>query len=236
MIIYGLMKFIEQIPERYDRMIGFLTLGGHLRARERMLAQLRPGSRVLDIGCGTGAFLIEAARKGALGWGVDASGPMLRVFKKKLETLPAEERGRITVLQQSAALLDKTFAGQQFDLIASSLALGEMPPIVLETVLRQVPGLLAPGGKVLICDELWPSGKWRSLLYTAILGLTFVPNFVLTRTVIRPVQDLEGKMARAGLTVRGRQDFALGVVSLVEAEKAEMAEGAENAAKAGKPA
>ncbi len=221
MIIYGLMKFIEQIPERYDRLIGWLTLGGHLTARDRMLAAVAPGRRVLDIGCGTEAFLIEAARRGAQGWGVDTSGPMLRVFRRKLAAEPAEVRERIAILHQSASLLGKTFAGRPgFDLVTSSLALGEMPPIVLEAVLRQIPAVLAPGGRVLICDELWPETTWRSLFYTGLLAMTFVPNFILTRTVIRPVKGLPGKLAAAGLRVTGRHDFAGGVVSLLEAEQA----------------
>ncbi len=217
MIIYGLMKFIEQIPERYDRMIGFLTLGGHRSAHKRMLARIRPGMRVLDLGCGTGAVLLAAAKKGAIVTGIDAALPMLDVCRRKVDELPAEVRARITLVHRSASLLEKTLGDQRFDVITSSLMLGELPDIVLTEVLRQLPGLLAPGGRVLVCDELWPESKARSLLYSLILAVTFVPNFILTRTMIRPVADLPGKMRRAGLDPVQRQDFALGVVSLLEA-------------------
>lgn len=218
MIIYGLMKFIEQIPERYDRMIGFLTLGGHRTARRRILARTRASTRILDIGCGTGTFLIRAAERGAVCTGVDAALPMLTVFKRKLEGC-SELAGRITLLNQSATLIGRTLEGQKFDLITASLVLGEMPPIVLDSVLAQLPALLAEGGRVMICDELWPEGKWRSLLYSVLLAMTFVPNFILTRTMIRPVKGLEDRLEKAGLRVLRRTDFALGVVSLIEAER-----------------
>lgn len=217
MIIYGLMKFIEQIPERYDKMIGFLTLGGHKGARRRMLALCQPGVNVLDIGCGTGSFLVEAAKRGATGVGVDASRSMLEVFRKKIEGKPFSER--LTVIQHSATQLQQALGEKRFELITASLMLGELPPLVLTAVLEQIPGLLAPGGRVLIADELWPENRLRSFFYSLILAVTFVPNFILTRTMIRPVKGLEDKLRAAGLRVVSRTDYHLGVVSLLEAVK-----------------
>lgn len=219
MIIYGLMKFIEQIPERYDRMIGFLTLGGHKPARRRLLGLVRPGMRVLDLGCGTGSFLLAAARKGAICTGIDASLAMLAVAEGKLAAAP-ELRARVTLRHHSASLLGRACAGQTFDLVCASLMLGELPDLVLQAVLRQVPALLAPGGRFAVIDELWPEGRLRSVIYNLILAITFVPNFILTRTMIRPVHDLPRRLAEAGLAVRERRDFAGGVVTLLLAERA----------------
>lgn len=217
MIIYGLMKFIEQIPERYDRMIGWLTLGGLQHARQAMLATVKPGMRVLDVGCGTGSFLLEAAARGATCVGVDAALPMLEVFRRKLALAPVEVQNRITIVHQSASLLNRAASPGSFDLVTSSLMLGELPPIVLEAVLKQIPEMLLPNGQVLICDELWPRERWRSLVYSFVLAVTFVPNFILTRTMIRPVKGLEERLTRHGLQVLERNDFAWGVVSVVRA-------------------
>lgn len=219
MIIYGLMKFIEQIPERYDKMIGFLTLGGHKGARRRMLSFCKPGAAVLDIGCGTGSFLIEAAKRGATGVGIDASRSMLEVFRKKIEGKPSADR--LTIVQHSATMVGQAVGDKRFDLITASLMLGELPPLVLTAVLEQLPGLLAPGGRVLIADELWPENRFWSALYSIILAITFVPNFILTRTMIRPVKDLPEKLRAAGLRVVARTDYHLGVVSLLEAVRAD---------------
>lgn len=216
MIIYGLMKFIEQIPERYDRMIGFLTFGGHVSARNQILSIVKPGTRILDIGCGTGTFLIQAACKGAICTGVDVSNSMLRVFKKKISDDSLESK--ISILNQSATLLRKSLPGQKFDIISLSLVLGEMPSIVQNAVLGQLPALLSPSGKVMICDELWPSSAIRSFLYSVILAITFVPNFILTRTLIRPIKGIEEKLEKAGFCIKSQNQFAFGVVTLIEAE------------------
>ncbi len=214
MIIYGLMKFIEKIPERYDRMIGYLTFGGHTKARDEILNRITPGARVLDIGCGTGAFLLEAAKRGAICTGVDSSMSMLRVFKERTAT--GSGASQIRTYNQSAALLKKTFQNEKFDLVSASLMLGELPDIVLQEVLNQIPGLLSENGVFFICDELWPEDKLRSFLYKIILAVTFVPNFILTRTMIRPVSGLPGRLEKAGLKVLSRRDYAGGIVTLLE--------------------
>lgn len=214
MIIYGLMKFIEAIPERYDRMIGYLTFGGYHRAHQEMLDHIRPGDSILDIGCGTGSFLMKAAGRGAKCAGIDASMSMLRVCQNRFDQDPPEAPVRI--FNRSAALLTKTFPEEKFRIITASLMLGELPEIVLREVLRQIPEVLADDGCFLICDELWPEQTWRSLLYSLIMAVTFIPNFILTRTMIRPVKNLADKLDAAGLFIVKRTDYALNVVSLLE--------------------
>jgi SAM-dependent methyltransferase len=56
-------------------------------------ADLRPGERVLDIGCGNGATTIEAARRvrpGGTALGVDLSPPMLELAGKRAEAAGAD--------------------------------------------------------------------------------------------------------------------------------------------------
>ncbi len=50
---------------RYDLLIGLVTLGGEQAFRQRIthLAQLQPGERVLDVGCGTGMLAMEALQR-----------------------------------------------------------------------------------------------------------------------------------------------------------------------------
>jgi SAM-dependent methyltransferase len=46
-------------------------------------AAVRPGDRVLDVGCGTGQLTREAARAGGAALGVDLSGPMLDLARRR---------------------------------------------------------------------------------------------------------------------------------------------------------
>jgi SAM-dependent methyltransferase len=47
-------------------------------------ADLKPGERVLDIGCGVGAFLRLAADRGAQPHGLDASEPLIELARERL--------------------------------------------------------------------------------------------------------------------------------------------------------
>ena len=47
-------------------------------------AHVRPGMRVLDIGCGRGESLVWLSRQGAMAWGVDYSSDALRIARRTL--------------------------------------------------------------------------------------------------------------------------------------------------------
>ena len=76
------------IAQRYDRIAGLIGvfdrlffLPPHLRRRAAARLDLKPGNRVLEIGCGTGRnlpFLREAVGRSGKVYGVDLSTGMLR--------------------------------------------------------------------------------------------------------------------------------------------------------------
>jgi len=47
------------------------------------LFQVKPGMRILDVGCGTGNFSVKLARKGALVTGIDISEKMLAIARRR---------------------------------------------------------------------------------------------------------------------------------------------------------
>jgi len=76
---YVYMKILESQPRRYERGIALLSLGQSEKMKKRLIADLvRPKTRLLDIGCGTGTAAILAARAGAHVTGFDVSAPMNR--------------------------------------------------------------------------------------------------------------------------------------------------------------
>lgn len=107
------------------------------------LAGLRPGWRVLDAGCGTGAVTIRAARAVTPGGhvtGIDLAPQMLR--RAAAEGRRHHQTPHVTLQQADAA--DPPFPPASFDAILASLLLYLLPDPA--AALARWHDLLAPGG------------------------------------------------------------------------------------------
>lgn len=82
---YVYMKALEKKAEKYDKGIRYLTLG-RLPKIKRYISDnlICKNDTVLDIGMGTGTFLILCANKGAITIGIDNSEKMLEVAKRNI--------------------------------------------------------------------------------------------------------------------------------------------------------
>jgi len=97
-----------------------------------------PGSRVLDLACGTGAMVRRLAARlpDALLFGADLSRNQLRAARQRSPWLP--------LVQSDAAALP--FRAGTFDVVHWSWLLEHVPRERAVDILRQVRGVLAPGG------------------------------------------------------------------------------------------
>ncbi|CAL9278027.1 class I SAM-dependent methyltransferase [Streptomyces rochei] len=114
--------------------------GQDVHGEARLCAALvPPGSRVLDAGCGTGRVLVELARLGYDGVGVDRDASMLAVARRSAP--------RLTWVQADLADLDPSTAGAGFDLV---VAAGNVFPLLAPgtegAVAAALAGVLRPGG------------------------------------------------------------------------------------------
>ena len=100
------------------------------------------GYHVLDVGCGTGYFARELARRGASVRGIDIS---LRMIEHARRAEEAEPLG-VTYVVDDAANLGAHFDPESFDLAAACLSLQDMPRI--PDVLRAVRTVLRPAGRM----------------------------------------------------------------------------------------
>ena len=117
-------------------------------ASEFMARQpLRPGSRVLDVACGTGNLAVIAARRGCVVSGVDIAGNLIEQARARA----AAEKLRIDFKQGDAEAMP--FEASQFDLVVSMFGVmfAPRPNIAAAELLRAT----KPGGQVALAN--WTS-------------------------------------------------------------------------------
>ncbi|HKJ26442.1 MAG TPA: methyltransferase domain-containing protein [Anaerolineales bacterium] len=103
----------------------------------------KAGMNILDVGCGTGAFLAFYQRYKCNLYGIDMSPAMMTIARERLGT-------GVNLHLGSAA--DMPYEDDFFDFVVSMLVLHEMdPPLRLE-VLGEINRVLKPGGRVLLID------------------------------------------------------------------------------------
>lgn len=125
----------NRIGGRYDE--AFPHKEGQVAAGEWMIKQLKPGSRVLDVGCGTGAPTAQQfADAGCEVTGVDISPVMLELARKNVPTG--------TFLERDVLELDGSLG--VFDAVTAFFSLLMLPRAEIEQALRRIHSVLAPGG------------------------------------------------------------------------------------------
>jgi SAM-dependent methyltransferase len=119
-------------------------------------AQLRPDDLVVDIGCGSGEAVREAAARlqGGRVTGVDPTPAMIR-FARELSSSHAG-RDRIQFLAGSAEDLPLPDASATVAMAINSLHHWQNPTAGLAEAMR----VLAPGGRLLIADEEPAKSCW----------------------------------------------------------------------------
>jgi SAM-dependent methyltransferase len=135
--------------------IDFLRYGAGLKAIIRKAGYLRPGMRILDVGCGTGVLtrgMVEIARErgleGIVFQGFDLTAAMLDLFRDwmaRTGTAGIELR-QGNVLEPAHLPAD----WKDYDLIVSSAMLEYLPKDRLSEVLARIGARLAPGGRLLV--------------------------------------------------------------------------------------
>ncbi len=210
------MKWLETTPKDYDRGIRLLTLGRLRRIKETIVREyVRKGTRVLEIGCGTGTLTIMMARQGGLVTAIDASPAMLAEARKEIEA--KELSGQITLKFMDASLIGERFPPNSFDLIVSTLVLSELSPDEQRYVLEACSRLLAPGGRLLIADETLPRRLSARLIFYLIRLPLVLLTWLLTRTTTTALRDFDALLSQTGFDVHPVEAFLGGSLVFYEA-------------------
>jgi len=107
---------------------------------------LKEGDRVLDVGCGWGAFPLRAAtRYGASVVGITLSPPQAELARRRAEEAGVGDRVEIRVMDYR----DLAAGGERFDAIASIGMVEHVGEVQIDEYARTLAGLLGPGGRLL---------------------------------------------------------------------------------------
>ncbi len=210
------MKWLQTSPKDYDRGIQILTLGRLRRLKERIVRDyVHAGGHVLEIGSGTGTLTTLMARGGASVMGIDASLTMLAEARKRVAAEGLEQS--VTLKHMDATLIGDSFPPGSFDMIVSTLVFSELSPDEQRYVLKACIGLLAPGGRLLIADEVIPTRPLAKLLFYLIRWPLVMLTWLLTHTSTAALRDFDSLLAECGFRSRSVASYLGGSLVLYEA-------------------
>ncbi|HNR43529.1 MAG TPA: class I SAM-dependent methyltransferase [Methanofastidiosum sp.] len=111
---------------------------------------LKKGDTLLEIGCGTGEFCIEAAKRCSKIIALDVSKNMLEYAKNK-----ASNREITNISFVNAGFLSYQHEGKPVDLVVSSIALHHLPDFWKLMALKNINSMLKEKGKFYLHDVVF---------------------------------------------------------------------------------
>ena len=151
------MKILEKDPKSFDEEFQKLFPERKI-IYDLEISKIRENGRVLEIGCGTGQFALELAKKGAEVIAIDSSQEMITYAKgKNLES-------SLNVQFIHGDFLDPEIfkfleSKGPFDFIVSNFALSEFTSLQQQLFLKSSSFLLCSEGKFLLATETAPTKR-----------------------------------------------------------------------------
>jgi demethylmenaquinone methyltransferase/2-methoxy-6-polyprenyl-1,4-benzoquinol methylase len=155
-------RLFHTIADRYDLITRVLSFGRdrHWKGRLTALAGPRPGTRALDLACGTGDIAFALSARGARVIGLDLTHRMLQLAE-------AKRRDDADVRFVTGDMMALPFADASVDLVTTGYGIRNVPRI--EPALAEIRRVLRPGGLLLSLDFDKPSNAILRAVYLGYL-------------------------------------------------------------------
>ena len=161
------------IARHYDLLNDLQSFGLHRLWKRRVvrLARPRPGDRALDLCCGTGDIAFALARRGAETTGLDFSGKMLEVARRRrqkseaggLNTIPNSQLQTPVFIQGDAQAIP--FPDNSFDIVTVGYGLRNLAD--WKRGLDEMNRVARPGARLVVLDfGKPPNALWRGIYFT----------------------------------------------------------------------
>ena len=108
------------------------------------LSRFPIGARLLDIGCGTGQLVVEAAKQGYYSKGIDYSESMIK------HCVDNAVEAQVAAEFENTSIFDASGQDNSFDLISAIGLIEYIPQTLLDSFFHKVDALLASNGKLLL--------------------------------------------------------------------------------------
>lgn len=167
-----------------------------------------PQSVIIEIGTGTGAFAIHAARRCAEVFAVDVSTPMLEFSQCK-----ADKSGLNNITFCHSGFLTYEHAGIPADALVTSMAFHHLPDLWKGIALHRMNSMLKPGGLLYLHDVIFAQADAETNISSWIDRLGEIGGAQLRDEVATHVREefstfdwiVEGLLERTGFKVLSKE-------------------------------
>jgi len=111
---------------------------------------LKKDHTILEFGCGTGSFAIEAAKHCKKVYAVDVSSIMLKYLKNK-----AQKKDIRNIVTVQSGFLNYEHKGEPLDAVVTNAALHHLPDFWKMVALHNINTILKPGGRLFLGDVVF---------------------------------------------------------------------------------
>lgn len=198
MSTFILMKILESVPSRYDQGIYILTLGKLDKVYDRLTSYIKKEQKVLDLGCGTGALTLRAAKKSAKVKGIDINPQMLEIAQKR--AIKKNLIQNIELCEMGVAELGSE-ESESYEVVMSGLCFSELSEDELIYTLKEIKRILKPEGLLLIAEEVRPKNISKKILNEIIRFPLKIIIFIITQTTTHAIDNLPKKIKESGLSI-----------------------------------
>ena len=188
-----------RIARRYDFLNDLQSFGLHRLWKRRVvnLAQAAPGTRALDLCCGTGDITFALAQRGADATGLDFSPQMLEVAGER------NLKSEISNLKFMEGDAQKTpFAENTFDIVTVGYGLRNLTS--WESGVDEMFRVAKPGARLIVLDFGKPANAlWRAVYFThlrlsvPLIGLLFCGNAQAYAYILESLKHYPAQLAVA---------------------------------------
>ena len=222
MLSYVFMKILESRPRSYDQRMDAVSRGRVLAMKRAVAAEVAPGTRVLEIGCGTGELGALLCERGATVEGFDRSPSMVEMARTRIASDGLE--GRLECREMGVEGMDE-LPDRAYGAVVSTLVLSELSDDERRFAHRHAFRALEPGGLLVIVDEVRPRSRGRRLIHGLARAPVLAAAYLVAGATTRPIRDLAGELRSAGFTVekeeRSHGDATAMLVALRPDERGE---------------